>query len=64
MLALLGILASALLMGRVVRRITPRVELALLGLIAVIVLLEFASWHEVASAGPLGFLRGLLPGNR
>jgi hypothetical protein len=51
-------------MGRVVRRITPRVELALLGLIAVIVLLEFASWHEVASAGPLGFLRGLLPGNR
>jgi hypothetical protein len=61
MVALLGILACALLIGRLVRRITPGFELMLLGLIAAIVLVEFATWYPAGSGGPLDVLRALLP---
>jgi hypothetical protein len=61
MLALLGILAAALLIGRVARRITPRIELVLIGVITAIVLVEFASWHAVEPGSPLDVLRSLLP---
>jgi hypothetical protein len=64
MVALLGILAGALLAGRLARRITTRVELLLLGLIAAIVLVEFASWHHAGPGGPLDVLRELVPGLR
>jgi hypothetical protein len=64
MLALLGILAGALLIGRLARRITPRVELVLIGLITAVVLVEFASWHAVEPGSPLDVLRSLLPGLR
>jgi len=64
MVALLGILACALLVGRFARRITPRVELMLLGLIAAIVLVEFASWHNSGTGSPLDLVRGLISGLR
>jgi hypothetical protein len=60
MLALLAILAVALVIGRLVRRVTLGVELALLGLITAIVLVEFASWQAVEPGGPLDVLRSLL----
>ncbi|MGH7324245.1 MAG: hypothetical protein ACREJ9_06310 [Candidatus Rokuibacteriota bacterium] len=44
MLSLLGILALAVVVGKVARRITPAVELALLLLIAALVVAEFVSW--------------------
>jgi hypothetical protein len=46
MLGLLAILASGLVVGRFARRMTPAIELLLLGLVAGIVLLEFASWSR------------------
>jgi hypothetical protein len=61
MLALLGILAGALLIGRLARRITPGVELMLIGLITAIVLVEFASWYAIEPGSPLDVLRSLLP---
>jgi len=61
MLALLGILAVALLVGTLAPRITPAVELVLLGLIAAIVLVELASWSGGGGAGPGDFLRSLVP---
>ena len=61
MVALLGILACALLIGRLARRITPRVELLLLGLITAIVLVEFATWYPAGTGGPLDLLRLLIP---
>jgi MFS-type transporter involved in bile tolerance (Atg22 family) len=61
MLALLAILGGALLIGRLARRITPRVELVLIGLITAIVLVEFASWRAVEPGSPLDVLRSLLP---
>jgi hypothetical protein len=59
MLALLAILGGALLIGRLARRVTPGVELLLLGLITAIVLVEFASWQAVEPGGPLDVLRSL-----
>jgi hypothetical protein len=61
MIALLGILACALLIGRLARRITPGFELMLLGLITAIVLVEFATWYPAGSGGPLDVLRAFLP---
>jgi hypothetical protein len=61
MLALLAILGGALLIGRLARRLTPGVELMLLGLIAAIVLVEFASWDPIGPAGPFDVLRSLIP---
>jgi len=60
MVALLGILAVALLVGKLAPRITPAVELVLLGLIAAIVLVELASWSG-GGPGPGDFLRSLAP---
>jgi hypothetical protein len=64
MFALLGILALALVVGKVARRITPAVELVLLLLIAVIVLGEFVSWPEQQAGGAAEVIRRLLPGTR
>jgi MFS-type transporter involved in bile tolerance (Atg22 family) len=61
MLALLAILGGALLIGRLARRITPTVELVLIGLITAIVAVEFASWQAVEPGSPLDVLRSLLP---
>lgn len=58
MVALLGILAVALLVGKLAPRITPAVELVLLGLIAAIVLVELASWSG-GGPGPGDVLRSL-----
>ena len=62
--ALLAILALALVVGRVARRITPAVELILLLLIAGIVLGEFVSWSEGTAGGAGETIRRLLPGAR
>lgn len=61
MVALLGILAVALLVGKLAPRITPAVELVLLGLIAAIVLVELASWSGGGGTGSGDFLRSLAP---
>jgi hypothetical protein len=63
MLALLGILAAGLLVGGLARRITRDMELFLLGLIAVIVLVEFAFWNDTVTGRSIDFLRAL-PGLR
>jgi hypothetical protein len=63
MVALLGILAVALLVGKLAPRITPAVELVLFGLIAAIVLVEFASW-DGSGTGAGDFLRSLAPSVR
>jgi len=60
MLALLGILAIALLVGKLAPRITPAVELLLLGLVAAIVLAEFASWTPGGGGGAGDVLRSLM----
>jgi hypothetical protein len=63
MIALLTILAVALLVGKLASRITPAVELVLLGLITAVVLVELASWSG-GMAGPGDFLRSLVPDPR
>jgi hypothetical protein len=64
MVALLGILVVGLLVGKLAPRITPAVELVLLGLIVAIVLVELASWSGDGGAGPGDFLRSLVPRGR
>ena len=58
MLALLGILVAALLVGKLAPRIGPGVQLALLAIVAAIVLAELASWSAGGDAGD--FLRHLM----
>ena len=64
MLALLGIMTVALLIGRFASRITPAVELVLLALISAIVLAELASWGDGGATGASDFLRSLIQGSR
>ncbi len=63
MTALLVILAAALVIGKVARRITPVVQLLLIFLIGAAVAGEFLSWHGT-SGGPFDQLRSLLMGSR
>jgi len=63
MLALLGILFTALLVGKLAPRIGPGVQLLMLGLVAAIVLAELASWQSGAT-GAGDFLRWLMTGWR
>jgi hypothetical protein len=64
MLGLLALLASGLLVGKLARRVTPAAEVLLLGLVAGIVLLEFASWSRSAGSTVNELLGWLLPGIR
>jgi hypothetical protein len=59
MLVLLGTLAMALFLGKTARRITPGVELVLLVLIALLAVVEFASWSS-HGPGPKEWLHDLL----
>src|SRR5215510_16362526 len=63
MLALLGILFTALLVGKLAPRIGPGVQLLVLGLVAAIVLAELASWQSGAT-GAGDVLRWLMTGWR
>ncbi len=64
MLALLGILALAMVVGKFARRITPAVELALLLLVAALVLAEFVSWSWLGAGSAENLLGRLLTGSR
>jgi hypothetical protein len=65
MLGLLALLASGLLVGKLAaRRVSPAAEILLLGLVAAIVLLEFASWSQTAGSTANELLEWLLPGIR
>jgi len=63
MLALLAILASGLIVGKLSRHITPAAELLLLLLVAVIVLADYASWAGVRGSSGDHLLRWLFPGH-
>jgi hypothetical protein len=64
MFALLGILAMAVIVGKVAQRITPAVQLVLLVIITAIVLGEFVSWSGGQARSPAELIRGLLSWTR
>jgi hypothetical protein len=60
MIALLGTLALALVVGKLARRLGPAVDLTLLLLVAALVGVELMSWSGGGAGGPGHWLRGLL----
>jgi hypothetical protein len=60
MLALLGILMLALVVGKLARWMTPAVDLLLLLLVAAVVMIEYASWSAGNGASTGQQLRWLL----
>ena len=61
-LGLLAILTTAVVIGKVVRRITPGVELLLLLLVATVILVEFVHWTGHAGSATEQIARWLVPG--
>jgi hypothetical protein len=59
MLALIGTLTVALLVGKTARRITPGLELVLFILVAALVVVEFVGWSG-GMPDPKDFVRSLL----
>ena len=59
---LLAILTAAVVMGKLVRRITPGVELLLLLVVAAVILLEFVYWTGHAGSTTEQMVRWLRPG--
>ena len=64
MLGLLALLASGLFVGKLARRVTPAAEILLFGLIAAIVLFEFASWSRTGGSTVTELLDWLRSGIR
>ena len=62
MLGLLAILTTAVVIGKLVRRITPGVELLLLLLVATVILVEFMYWTGHTGSTTEQMARWLLPG--
>ena len=59
---LLAILTVAVVMGKLVRRITPGVELLLLLVVATVILVEFLYWTGHAGSTTEQMVRWLRPG--